>query len=105
MRQGIKSDLEEHFNTRGVGGNEFHTNRILDTLVETQKKVNAIANANVISNNSDISVNNKFFIINEEEQSLAASLSNDWEVEAERNRRKLCHSKCQVKTETYHEIS
>ena len=73
----MKPDLEEQFNARGLGSNELHTNRILDALAETQKKVDAIANRNPTVNDSAIALNEKYFVINEEELSIDTSLSDD----------------------------
>ena len=36
-RKIIKTDIEEQLDTRGVGGNEFHTNKVLQALEEAQK--------------------------------------------------------------------
>ena len=63
LREDIKSNLKEHFDARGVSGNEFHANKIMDALAQTQKKVDTIANLNQTMNDSDISVNEIFLLL------------------------------------------
>ena len=42
----MKYDLEDQFNVRGAGRNEFHTNKILEALREPEEKVHIIGKAN-----------------------------------------------------------
>ena len=98
VRKNIKADVEEQLNARGVGGNEFHANKILQVLEDAQRKVDLIAcNNNNFDDNVVYDDSYQNMCGDEEDDTLMHNPDDDPKIVLEMSRRNTAHSKSSVK--------